>query len=204
MTWRLHGEEMPESVLSRMARGEAVVLAHFHEDEWALLGFSANKNNNVLVSMSDDGTIMASFLEKLGFYVARGSSSRRAAAGLLQLIDSVKTRDKKLVSLAIDGPRGPRRQAKAGVAFLAEHLNAPIFFVSAVATPVKIFRRSWSRAFVPLPFAKMYLKYTGPIEFSEVESLLDDRKKLLARVEEGLLTAKRLAEKKMKESLSSR
>ena len=49
MTWRLDEEAMPPEVLKRIESGEPVVLAHFHEDEWALLGFCEKKNHNVLV-----------------------------------------------------------------------------------------------------------------------------------------------------------
>ncbi len=197
-TWRLHEEPMPDSVLKTLKNGGAVVLGHFHEDEWALLGFSEKKHHNVLVSMSEDGSIMAGFLTKLGFQVARGSPSRRAAAGLIELIESVKHQEFKLVSLAVDGPKGPRRKPKPGIAFLAHHLEAPVLFVSATAHPVKIFKKSWSHAFVPLPFSRLFLKYHGPIEYSEIESLVNDRPRLLEKIEAGILTAKTLAEEKLR------
>jgi lysophospholipid acyltransferase (LPLAT)-like uncharacterized protein len=138
-TWKLNEDELPEEIKNRMKNGKPVVFAHLHEDEWAMIGFYANRNMNVMVSLSQDGSIMASFLELLGYKVIRGSSSRRAVGALIALIKEVRSGRNGNVSMAIDGPRGPRRKPKAGFIKLAEALEAPIVVGAAYAKPALVF-----------------------------------------------------------------
>ncbi|MBS1984557.1 MAG: DUF374 domain-containing protein [Bdellovibrionales bacterium] len=194
-TWRLDEEDLPAEVKGRLERGEPVVFAHFHEDEWAMLAFYSHRQMNVLVSLSADGGVMAAFLERLGYQVSRGSSSKGGATGLLQLIRSVKANANRAVSLAVDGPRGPRRRAKNGVFKLAESLNAPIVSGAAVAAHPIIFKKSWSKAFVPLPFSRVKLVYAPIMDSAEVKRGVerDDYATLAFALEERMKAAKQNA-----------
>lgn len=195
LTWRLEEEDLPEGIPERLARGEPVVFAHFHEDEWAMLAIYANRKMNVMVSLSRDGGVMTWFLTKLGYQVVRGSSSRGGATGLLQLIRGVKANDLKGVSLAVDGPKGPRRRVKNGVFKLAESLKAPIVSGGAIASSPLIFRKSWSKAFVPLPFSRVRLTYAPLMSAAEVKKGVerDDYATLAFSLEERIKAAKSLA-----------
>ena len=195
LTWRLEEEPLPLEITQRLERGEPVVFAHFHEDEWAMLAIYAHRKMNVMVSLSRDGGVMAWFLQKLGYQVVRGSSSRGGAVGLLQLIRGVKANPQKGVSLAVDGPRGPRRRVKNGVFKLAESLEAPIVSGGAMASKPLIFKNSWSKAFVPLPFSRVKLTYAPLMTASEIKRGVerDDYATLAFSLEERIKAAKSMA-----------
>lgn len=187
-TWRLEEEVLPFEICDRVQKGLPVVYCHFHEDEWALLGFYAVRKMTVLVSVSQDGALMANFLKKLGFFVARGSSSNRGAAGFLQLVREVKKSPHGFVSLAIDGPRGPRRVVKPGVLQLARLLDAPIVAAATFARPAWVFRKAWSRAYFPKPFSRLKMCYSSMVSAQKIREMLKaNQSELLLKEIEGLL-----------------
>lgn len=200
MTWRLEEDPLPEEVHARLKAGQPVVFAHFHEDEWAMLAFYARREMTVLVSLSEDGGIMTRFLERLGYRVFRGSSSRGGASGLLQMIRGVRDRSVGGVSMAVDGPRGPRRRVKKGVFKLAESLEAPIVSGGAMATRPLIFKRSWSKAFVPLPFSRVRLSYAPLTRVEDVKKFVerDDYATLGFELENKMKDAKSMALEKLR------
>ena len=200
-TWRIEEDETPESIRGALAQKTPFVLAHLHEDEWALIATYASRGMNVLVSLSADGGVMSHVLEKLNFRVARGSSSRGGASGFLSLLRNVKKASYKGVCLAIDGPRGPRRKVKPGIFKLAESLKAPIVLMSAYADKVWIFQRSWSHAFVPKPYARVRVSYLPGLGLEEIQQGLKDGKsaELGELLEKRLNDAKSLAKQRLTE-----
>jgi lysophospholipid acyltransferase (LPLAT)-like uncharacterized protein len=156
-----------------------VILAHWHEDEWVLIRVFAKSKMKVMVSHSKDGSIMASFLEFLGFQTVRGSSSRGGAGALIALIRKMTGNRYPLCSLAVDGPRGPRHEPKEGIFKLAEKLNAPIFVMAASSDRAWVFKKSWSQAFLPKPFAKIRVHFGGPTMSNSKADIL---KELLMKV----------------------
>ncbi len=197
LTWRLQKDPFPEGMQERLDAGKSVVFAHWHEDEWSLLGFFLGRPISVLVSLSKDGSLMVRFLKKFGFNIARGSSSRGAVGGLLNFIRVAQEHPQDPVSLAVDGPRGPRRRSKKGIFKLAQSLNAPVVGGAVYASSAWVFKKSWSRAFIPKPFAKIRLIYTPPIDPEKIALLVerDDYATLCYELEEKLKVAKLLAEK---------
>jgi lysophospholipid acyltransferase (LPLAT)-like uncharacterized protein len=158
-TWKIHEDPWPEAVRKRLDQRQPVAFAHFHEDEWALIGAYSGRRMGVLVSLSQDGSLMAQFLKLLGFEVLRGSSSKGGAAGLLSLLRFARNSSYPIVSLAVDGPRGPRREVKAGITGLSEILSSPVCCGAAFASRAWVFRKAWNRAFLPKPFAKVRICY---------------------------------------------
>jgi len=191
-TWRLEEAGYPAEIHERLELGKPVVFAHWHEDEWAMLGFYAGRGMTVLVSLSRDGSLMAAFLSKLGFRIARGSSSRNAVGGFLNLKRAVEEAPDGKVSLAVDGPRGPRHRVKRGVFKLAQILNAPVLAGAATADRAWVFRKSWSKAFVPKPFARVKLVYAAPLDASQINKSAerDDYAQLEWDLEERLRATK--------------
>lgn len=204
-TWRIKEDPYPEDVQTRLKSGDHVVFAHLHEDEWALLGAYANRNMTSLVSLSSDGELMAKFLGKMGFDIHRGSSSRGGAAGFISILRALRKRGAGKLSFAVDGPRGPRRRAKKGVFKAAELLNAPIVPAAVYVNRLWIFKKSWSKGFLPKPFATIHIAYQPTLTAENIELHVkrDDYAVLCEMLESKLLDAKRLAEKNMRgESLA--
>ncbi len=117
----------------------------------------------VLASLSKDGEIMTSYLRKIGFRVARGSSSRGGAGGVKGLIEALH--EGWLVVLTVDGPRGPFKQVKEGALELGRRLGVPVIPVAARATRELTFKRSWDRFRVPVPLSHVALMYGEALWF---------------------------------------
>lgn len=194
-SWRKHEAKFPDLIEKRLNDRKPVLVAHWHEDEWALLGVWANKGAHTLVSVSEDGGVMTRFLELFGWRVSRGSSSKRGAVGLLSLIKSVKKSEYPLVTMAVDGPRGPRRRAKLGVLKMAAALDAPVLVMAAATSKRIVFKKSWSHAFLPLPFARLNVVYPNFLTAEEIQIAFerDDTAELVYKLEEYLKSAKKLA-----------
>jgi hypothetical protein len=126
------------------------IYAFWHETMLFMAGRRARGKFCVLVSQSADGELIAQVAQRLGHQVARGSSTRGGAHGLWELIG--KSRSCHL-AVTPDGPRGPRRQVKSGVIYLASRTGLPI--VAAGIAFVRCWRaRSWDRFAVPWPFTE--------------------------------------------------
>src|SRR6185295_19863766 len=78
----------------------------------------------VMTSQSFDGEYIARFIQRFGYGAAKGSSTRGARAGLIQMIRAVRAG--KSAAFTVDGPRGPIYQAKPGAVMLAAKAGAAI------------------------------------------------------------------------------
>lgn len=95
---------------------------------------------------------MTAALKTMGFSVVRGSSSRGGMRGLVVMIRKIR-KQHFFVSFAMDGSKGPRHQAKAGVHFFALKTNVPIYQCLVRCEQKWIFEKSWNKAYLPKPFA---------------------------------------------------
>ncbi len=103
-----------------------------------------------LVSASRDGAWLTSVFSRFGVKTIRGSSSRRGAAALREIL--LELRAGNDIAITLDGPRGPAYVAKTGIGLLARKSRAPIVFM------IPVYRnawrlRSWDRFFIPKPFS---------------------------------------------------
>lgn len=137
----------------------------------------------VPVSRSRDGDLSADVLRRLGFHESpRGSSSRGASTLLRGLIRLVE--DGTVVAMLPDGPRGPAREAKPGLAALAAATGAVVVPVAASARPCIRFG-SWDRVLLPLPFARVTCIYGSPVRVPKKsgEELEESRRELQAALD---------------------
>lgn len=116
----------------------------------------------VLVSPSRDGAMLTVWLQKLGYEVVPGSSSRHAVGSLLKLVRAAKSGCS--LGIAADGPRGPREVAKAGIAFLAAQADLPVIPLGVAYSKCWIFQKAWDRYQLPWPFSKVVLYLGEPIQ----------------------------------------
>ncbi len=141
----------------RPADGGPCIYAHWHGDELILIRRYSFLGVAVMASLSKDGSLLSVGLEKLGYFVVRGSSSRGGIGGLKALADAV--RKGKNVALAVDGPRGPRYEVKGGVMKLAQLSGRPILPLAASAESKVVFEKSWNQSFFPYPFSRVVVTY---------------------------------------------
>lgn len=152
------GSEHLEAVLEE--HGHAI-FAFWHES-MHLAGCSfRGQNYHTLTSYSFDGELAARTINWIGGLEAvRGSSSRGGGEGLRQLEKAVEM--VPCVGFTLDGPRGPRRVAKAGIAVLSARTGIPIVPLALVATRIRRLH-SWDRLPVPLPFGRIICATGSPV-----------------------------------------
>ena len=113
------------------------------------------KNNlsdvNVISSTHKDSMILASVLQKYKFNLIKGSSTRGAKNVLKNMIQKYK-QPESVIAITNDGPKGPRRIAKAGALQLAHKMGANILFMTGRASRFWTLK-TWDRFVLPKPFA---------------------------------------------------
>lgn len=148
--------------------GKNLIYACFHQDDLSCLPYFAGKNICILISNSKDGQILASAVEHMGYQTVRGSSHRGGVAGLLTGMRKVIEGHK--MTIAVDGPRGPIYKVKDGITAVSDKSKRPIVPVRGYPKWKFVFKKSWNKATLPLPFTKIVLKI-GKIDFYTTQSL---------------------------------
>ncbi len=158
-TWRFEvcNEAVWQSAL--MANGR-VIVAFWHESLALAALHYRNTGYHTLTSYSFDGELGARIVKRFGLAAVRGSSSQGgsdALRGLELALGKVAA-----VGFTADGPRGPRRKAKPGVAVLAARTGVPIIPHAFTAEPTWRLR-SWDRFPIPKPGARVVSAYRDMI-----------------------------------------
>lgn len=114
----------------------------------------------IMTSRSFDGEYIARFIQRFGYGAVRGSSSRGAAGAFVEMVRLVRAGCP--AGFAIDGPRGPRYEAKMGSVLLAKKTGFPILPFTLTA---KSFWevKSWDRTQIPKPFTRARVTIAPPI-----------------------------------------
>jgi lysophospholipid acyltransferase (LPLAT)-like uncharacterized protein len=149
-------------VLERLRRERGAYILAFWHSRFVLMPFAYPGGRLVVLSSEHrDSRLLAAVLRRFGLATAWGSSTAGGAAGMRQLLRH--TREGHDVGFTPDGPRGPRRQAKAGVIAAARLAGLPIVPVAYSARPARRLR-SWDRTLVPRPFARAVFLYGEPLD----------------------------------------
>lgn len=131
--------------------GEPLVYCFWHNRIPTATYFWRRRGIVVMSSQSFDSEYIARFIQRFGYGTAKGSSTRGARAGLIQMIRAVKAG--KSAAFTVDGPRGPIYTAKPGVLLLSQKANAAILPFSISLD--RCWRLpSWDRIEIPKPFAR--------------------------------------------------
>ncbi len=179
-TWRVEIEGEKNYLLLR-ERGDSMVFATWHSTLLPVIWSHKIDRTALLVSSHRDGGYLADAAEYLGYRTIRGSSTRHGVAGLVELLQQLKTGGE--VGITPDGPRGPARIVKPGGVFAAQKTGASVVPVGAeVSTFWKI--KSWDVFLVPLPFARVRVVYGTPFKVDDgPEGLLRGVRKLQRRLD---------------------
>jgi lysophospholipid acyltransferase (LPLAT)-like uncharacterized protein len=125
-----------------------------------------------MTSTSRDGETVDFMIRKFGGDTSRGSSTRGGVSALKGLIRLC--RSGRIASVAVDGPRGPIYQPKPGVFELSKLCHAPIVSVGVTASADFIFKKSWNKMRLPLPFSKVSIYLSEPMEALSPDSNAKD------------------------------
>ncbi len=156
------------SFLSDYDKQTPIIFVFWHGDMFMMpcLGLNDKKKKNIsiMTSRSRDGELMTRVLNKFGYLAVRGSSSRGGLQGLLNLMNNMKKGSN--TAIAVDGPRGPYHIVKPGVILLAKKIKATIIPLAVKYNKRIIFKKSWDKSEVPLPFSTVYINWSEPIKIN--------------------------------------
>ena len=131
---------------------EALVYSFWHNRIPIATYFWRRRGIIVMSSQSFDSEYIARFIQRFGYGAAKGSSTRGAVAGLVQMIRAVRAG--KSAAFTVDGPRGPLYEVKPGAVMLAAKSGAALLPFSISMD--RCWRlRSWDQLEIPKPFARV-------------------------------------------------
>lgn len=148
-TWRIKTDNLP-----LIKRG---IICFWHGDMlpvWYI--FKNRKNKFAVVSKSKDGEILSDYLKALNYKLIRGSSSRESKLVFQRIMNAL---DNNIVLMTPDGPRGPIHKFKAGAIVAAVRKNVPLFICQVKHSKSFIFKKSWDKFSLPLPFTMIRIKF---------------------------------------------
>ena len=151
------GRELWENTLKQHGRA---IVAVWHESTTLGTCYYRGSGIHTLASYSFDAELGVRAVNRFGICSVRGSSSNGGSAALHDL--ALVLASKRSVILTSDGPRGPRRIAKPGVAILAARTGVPIIpHAFAVSAAWRL--HSWDRLAIAKPFTRVISMYGPPI-----------------------------------------
>lgn len=169
---RYEGREAVEA----LAEGDQrFILAFWHRRLMMMpLGYPFRRRNAageprgvaVLTSDSRDGERAADTWRWFGIKAVRGSASHTGAQALVKMIKVI--REGWDLGITLDGPRGPRQEAKPGVLAIAHKTGAWIVPVCVGYTRAWQLG-SWDAMLVPMPFSKVVVRYGGPFRIANAD-----------------------------------
>ncbi len=177
MRVRVVGAEIPEAFYRR---GEGLIHVFWH-GRMIISPFAYHgKGAHVLISTHGDGDLIARVMQRFGYCVVRGSSTKGGREALHELLH-LANRNQDLV-ITPDGPRGPAYQVKAGVAQLARRSGMAVLPYAFSASRGKEFR-SWDHFLFPYPFSRVVHVCGDPVRYREGE----DTEAFRLRIEQAWL-----------------
>ena len=106
----------------------------------------------VVSSTHRDSMVLAKVLQKFGFNLIKGSSTRGAKNVLKKMIKQYKN-PQSITAITNDGPKGPPRVAKKGSILLAHKSNVKIVFITGKSSNFWSLK-TWDSFKLPKPFSK--------------------------------------------------
>jgi lysophospholipid acyltransferase (LPLAT)-like uncharacterized protein len=137
-----------------------VILGFWHETLAMAAWWYRGTRAHTLTSYSFDGELAARMLPFVNIYAVRGSSSRGGSEALHQL--ALATERVEIVGFTFDGPKGPRRVAKAGGSILSARTGIPVLPTVLAAAPAWRLK-SWDRMCIAKPFGRLVCLYAPAV-----------------------------------------
>ncbi len=157
LRWQAEGDSYLEEVYRS---GHRAIFTFWHGRIFPATYYWRNRGIVVMTSMNQDGEAIAQTIQRLGYGVARGSSSRGGFRALAQLARDL--RQGKDAAFTIDGPRGPRYVAKQGPILLGFKTGAAVMCFH-ISLKHKIQLRSWDEFQIPFPFSRAVMLMAPPL-----------------------------------------
>lgn len=178
--------------------GRPTIFAAWHGQNYLLFPLLRNRidpTRLVFFVVADHRQIvLESFVRAIGvesFPIQSDSESFSGGRNVVRLIQTMKSG--KYTYITPDGPDGPARQAKPGIAYIATRTEAQIIPMGGY-TPTAYYLNRWDRYTLPMPFSRICGVARPPILVSKDM----DRSELILQINTELTAAMREAESLMK------
>jgi lysophospholipid acyltransferase (LPLAT)-like uncharacterized protein len=139
------------------------ILAFWHNRIFLATYYFRFRGIIVMSSQSFDSEYVARFIQRFGFGIVKGSSTRGGVGGLVEMIRL--TRKGFPMGFSVDGPKGPVYEAKTGVLLLAKKTENPVLAFSVEAENYWTIK-SWDKLQIPKPFTRAKVFITEPVNIS--------------------------------------
>jgi hypothetical protein len=141
-------------------KGIPFILVFWHGRLFMICHSYEGKKVGFLASPHRDGQVVGKALQRFGFRMILGSTTRQGFSAFKNMFRALK--DGSDIAVTPDGPRGPRFKVKIGVIELARITGKPIVPVTFGASK-KIVFNSWDRFVLPYPFSRGVFIWGNPI-----------------------------------------
>jgi lysophospholipid acyltransferase (LPLAT)-like uncharacterized protein len=170
------------------ARGVPILFALWHGRMY--LSIQAHRHEGIvtMASRSKDGEIIAGWLERNGYSVVRGSSTRGGSEALREMVRQI--RSGRGAALTVDGPTGPPRVVQPGIVELARLTGGWILPITSSSAAPR-FLSSWDRYLLPMPFSANVVLYGEPFPIGDEDSDEDARRRIASALDEATVEADR-------------
>lgn len=179
-----------ERYLALKARGVPILFTLWHGRMF--LSIQAHRHEGIvtMASRSKDGEIIAGWLERNGYFVVRGSSTRGGSEALREMVRRI--RGGANAALTVDGPTGPPRRVQPGIVQLARLTGGWILPVTSSSSRPR-FLSSWDRYLLPMPFSRNVVLYGEPFPIDERDKDEEAQERIGAALDEATREADRAA-----------
>jgi lysophospholipid acyltransferase (LPLAT)-like uncharacterized protein len=152
-------------ILEKVERdGKIPILAFWHNRIFLATYYFRFRGIIVMSSQSFDSEYVARFIQRFGFGIVKGSSTRGGVGGLIEMIRLMKKGFP--TGFSVDGPKGPVYQAKTGTLLLAKKTGNPVLPFSVEAENYWTIK-SWDKLQIPKPFTRSKIFIAEPINVSK-------------------------------------
>lgn len=157
--FEIHGQQEFEKLIEENNGG---IFVAWHGRVLMLPFFWRNiRQMKALVSLHQDGRIIASLLKKYHILSINGSSDRNATSAAMVILDELEKGT--VVSLISDGPRGPNMRLHKSVIYFAQKSGKPIMGFTYSSENAKVLTKSWDAMLLPKLFQKGIIYGTKPM-----------------------------------------
>jgi lysophospholipid acyltransferase (LPLAT)-like uncharacterized protein len=155
-----------------------VIFVNWHRYQAFLIPHHGAHRRWMLVSPATPLAPVARFSLLCGLNLVRGASGDRGKQALEELAQVLSAGHS--ITLAVDGPAGPRFRAKRGCADLAIRTGFPVVPVRYQSIRGRTLEWRWDRTLLPVPFDRIVVQYGAPVTSS------GSAEQLLGVVQKGL------------------
>ena len=141
-------------------RHSSPILCFWHDRIVSSTYFFRDRGIVVMSSISFDAEYTARCIQRFGFGVIKGSSTRGGTRALVEMIRLMK--EGIPTAFTIDGPKGPRYQVKPGPTLLAKRTGNPIIPFTIETSGFRALN-TWDKLQIPTPFSRARVFFGDPI-----------------------------------------